>query len=115
LPIFPDQLQNGTIPATYIHETGKGVKREFLSVFEQSFEEAYVDMFRETVIASSFADCIEELVDAKMDCLIVCEYPEWCCDLIEPGVVECPFGCSFVLPNGVSVFEISGALPYEIN
>lgn len=92
-----------------------GVKREYLPILQQSFEAAYDDMFRETVIAASFADCIDTVADAKMDCLILCEHPEWCCELIEPGVVDCPFACNFLLPNGASVFEVSGALAYNIN
>jgi hypothetical protein len=115
IQLFPSELQNGTVPLSYIHESGNGVSREFLSLFEQSFELAYSDMFEETVIAAVFSDCLDQLADAKMDCLILCDHPEWCCELLEPGVVECPFSCKFLRPNGVSVFEISGAFAYEIN
>ena len=111
--IIRKDLKQGVVQVEYVHESGNGIRRDLIEIFEQSFEETYFDPFKETVVAASFVDCPERIEDAVLECKILCEEPEWCCRPLEEDVMECPFQCQF-LKGGKSIFDIGGALAYDI-
>lgn len=106
-------LVDGGIRGAFLHETMNGVKREFLEEFETSFEDAYETAFRDA-FAETIGDCKADITGAEFSCNIPCEKPEWCCEPLEEGVLQCPFICTFT-KAGISVFEVGGAMAYEIN
>lgn len=111
--VFVPDLVVGAINSSFIHESTKGISREFLPEFEASFAEAYGDTLRD-VFTDRIPDCQNDLTeDAKFSCTIPCDNPEWCCEQIDEGVLECPFSCSYTR-RGEALFEIGGAWAYQI-
>ena len=106
-------IEVGSIRPISVHDSLNGIQREFLEEFETGFEDAYADAFRESV-GNAIADCTDEIQRSEFQCNIECGAPEWCCEPLSEGLVQCLFKCAFVR-NGESIFEVGGALSYELN